>query len=137
MAEGLRLLAFDYGLRRIGVAVAQQLTGTSSPLRILAARDGQPDWNEVARLLAEWRPDLVVVGNPLNMDGSESEMSARARKFARRLHGRFGLRVEMMDERLSSFVQRHPDERDRTQERWQTVDACAAATIGEDWLRKA
>lgn len=137
MAEGLRLLAFDYGLRRIGVAVAQQLTGTSSPLRILAARDGQPDWDEVERLLAEWRPDLIVVGNPLNMDGSESEMSGRARKFARRLHGRYGLRVEMMDERLSSFVQRHPDERGRTQERWQTVDACAAATIGEDWLRKA
>ncbi len=95
-------LAFDFGLRHIGVATAQTLTTTSTPLAILSAKCGTPDWDQIAALLAEWLPDALVVGLPLNMDGSESDMSARARKFANRLEGRFGLAVHMADERLSS-----------------------------------
>ena len=78
-------------------------TGTSQPLCTLKARDGIPDWVELERLLEEWRPGLVLVGQPLNMDGSESEMSALASKFSRRLEGRFGVNVALADERLSSF----------------------------------
>ena len=100
------LLAFDYGTSHIGVAVGQSITGTATPLPSLKARDGIPDWTQIEKLLAEWKPQRLLVGLPLNMDGSESEMSVRAQKFANRLHGRFGLQVETWDERLSSFEAR-------------------------------
>lgn len=104
MAEpGQRLvMAFDFGSRRIGVAVGNEMIESSSQLEPLPARDGIPDWNVVTRLIDEWRPDLFVVGLPLNMDGSESEMSLRARKFGKRLFGRFGKPCEMVDERGST-----------------------------------
>lgn len=97
------LLAFDFGTGQIGVAVGQSLTGSANPLTVLKARDGIPNWEQIAGLLAEWQPDQLLVGLPLNMDGSESAFCQRARKFARRLNGRFGLKVAMVDERLSTF----------------------------------
>jgi len=100
------VLAFDYGLRTIGVAVGNALLGSASALTTLAARDGVPDWERVRRLLEEWKPDLLLVGLPLNMDDTPSDMSVRAERFARRLTGRFGIASEMMDERLSSFEAR-------------------------------
>lgn len=99
----MQLIAFDYGLKNIGVASGQTLLGTATPHAPLKARDGIPDWKQLGALLAEWRPELVLVGLPLNMDGTESELSTRARKFANRLAGRFGVKVELVDERLSSF----------------------------------
>ncbi len=96
-------MAFDFGIRRMGVAIGQSLTGTASPLAMIPARDGIPDWNRIEALVKEWRPDLFVVGLPLNMDDSESEMCRRARKFARRLHGIYHRPYAMMDERLTSF----------------------------------
>ncbi len=98
-----QVLGFDFGLRRIGVAFGSSLTGTARPVAMILARDGIPDWTQVEQLLAEWQPDRVVVGLPLNMDGTESDMCARARKFGKRIHGRYHVSVEMMDERLSSF----------------------------------
>ena len=99
----MQLIAFDYGLKNIGVASGQTLTGTATEQPPLKAKDGTPDWSAVEALLKEWRPELVLVGLPLNMDDTESELSARARKFGNRLHGRFGVAVQMVDERLSSF----------------------------------
>ncbi len=99
----MQIIAFDYGLKNIGVASGQTLTGTATAQTPLKAKDGTPDWSAVETLLGEWRPELVLVGLPLNMDDSESELCARARKFANRLHGRFGVTVKMVDERLSSF----------------------------------
>jgi len=96
------VLAFDYGLRQIGVAVGETLTKSARPLAIIKARDGIPDWPDIEKLIEEYRPAYIVIGLPLNMDGSESEMSGRARKFGNRLHGRFGLQVCLQDERLSS-----------------------------------
>ncbi len=98
-----RVLAFDYGTRRIGVASGQEMLGTGQPVAMIPARDGIPDWSRVEALLQEWQPDLVVVGLPLNMDDTENEMCARARKFGNRLHGRYHVTVEMVDERLTSF----------------------------------
>lgn len=100
------VLAFDFGTRSIGVAVGQSLTGSARPLEALKARDGIPDWERLQRLLAEWEPARLVVGQPLNMDGTESELSRRAARFGRRLEGRFGLPVTTVDERLSSFEAR-------------------------------
>ncbi len=102
-AGNRRVMAFDFGTRRIGVASGQELLGTGKPLTMLKARDGVPDWDQIGRLLEEWKPDCVLVGLPLNMDDTENDMCARARKFGKRLHGRFHVAVEMVDERLTSF----------------------------------
>lgn len=72
------MLAFDFGLRQIGVAVGNCLLNTTQPLSVLRARDGIPDWSQVDRVVKEWQPDLLLVGDPLNMDGSASELSTRA-----------------------------------------------------------
>ena len=98
-----RVMAFDFGTRRIGVASGQEMLGTGQPVALIAARDGIPDWQRIEMLLQEWRPDLVVVGLPLNMADTENDMCARARKFGKRLHGRYHVPVEMVDERLTSF----------------------------------
>lgn len=136
-AQAGRLLAFDYGLKQIGVAVGNAALGTTQPLPILRARDGQPNWDSVAALLAEWEPDTVIVGDPLNMDGSVSELAERARRFGRRLHGRFGITVEMMDERLSSFeVKQSQREAGHSGDyNKQPIDSLAAELILQDWLR--
>jgi putative Holliday junction resolvase len=96
------VLAFDYGTKSIGVAVGQLITQTAFPLEALKARDGIPNWEDIQALYDEWQPDKVVVGLPLNMDGTEQEITARARKFANRLHGRFKKPFELYDERLST-----------------------------------
>lgn len=100
------LLGFDFGTGSIGVATGQTLTGTASPLAALSAREGQPDWQQVQQLLSEWQPAYCVVGLPLNMDGSEQPLTAQARKFAKRLHGRFGIQVILQDERLTTVSAR-------------------------------
>jgi len=101
--SGHTLLGFDYGTRHIGVAVGQELTATSTPLATLASRNENPDWDAISRLIEEWRPAALVVGVPLNMDGTEQPMTAAARRFARRLAGRYRLPVHLTDERLSSI----------------------------------
>ncbi len=103
MNQGARtLLGFDYGTQRIGVAVGQEMTASSQPLKTLAAVGNKPDWQTIAALIQHWRPHALVVGIPLCMDDAEQEMTIAARRFARQLHGRFGLPVYEADERLSS-----------------------------------
>ena len=96
------ILAFDYGTKSIGVAIGQEITDSAQPLQALKAKDGIPNWDEVEKLLKKWQPDLVVVGLPLNMDGTEQEITQRAKKFANRIHGRFAYKVHMQDERLTT-----------------------------------
>ena len=100
------LMGFDFGNRKIGVAVGQTVTQTASALAIIRARDGKPDWDQLDTLVAEWQPQLFVVGLPLNMDDSISEMAEAAKRFARRLEGRYQTPFAMMDERLTSFEAR-------------------------------
>lgn len=132
-----RAMAFDYGTRQIGVAIGQTLTGSAEPLTNLRARDGVPDWEQVAKLIREWEPNVLVVGLPLNMDGSASDMSERAARFARRLNGRFQLPVETVDERLSTFeAKQHLKDQGRTPSgyREDPVDSLAAALLLQTWL---
>lgn len=132
-----RAMAFDYGTRQIGVAVGQTLTGNAEPLTNLRARDGVPDWDQLARLIREWEPNVLVVGLPLNMDGSASDMSERAARFARRLNGRFQLPVETVDERLSTFeAKQHLKDQGRTPSSYRDdpVDSLAAALLLQTWL---
>lgn len=96
------VLGFDYGTKSIGVAIGQSITSSASPLLSIKAVDGIPNWDDIDKLLKEWQPQLVVVGLPLNMDGTEQEMTQRARKFANRISGRFGVKVTTQDERLTT-----------------------------------
>ena len=134
------LLGFDYGLKRIGVACGEELTGSSRPLTTVAVRDNKPDWDHIERLIKEWKPGLLIVGLPLGMDGEEHEMSAAARKFANRLHGRFGLPVELADERLSSHEAEAYIHEQRGRGRMKrgkakaSIDQIAAAVILQTWL---
>ncbi|GAB3372237.1 RuvX/YqgF family protein [Azotobacter armeniacus] len=135
--SGLRLLlGFDYGTRQIGVAVGQAITGQARELCVLKAQNGVPDWTQVEKLIEEWQPDAIVVGLPLNMDGTPSEMSERAERFARRLHGRLNLPVHTHDERLTTFEAKGhrlaQGQRDGYRQR--PVDALAAALLLEGWL---
>ncbi|MCW4152022.1 Holliday junction resolvase RuvX [Halomonas sp. 18H] len=130
------ILGFDFGTRRIGVAVGNELTASARALDSLPARDGIPDWQQVSRLIEEWQPDLFVVGLPLNMDNTESVMSTRARKFGKRLFGRYGIPCEMADERGSTREAKSiaRDAGHRGNYRDDGVDGLAAVLILEGWL---
>ena len=130
--ETKTLIAFDFGEKRIGAAIGQTVTRTATPLETIPVRGTRPHWPAIDRLIAEWKPDALVVGLPLNMDGTEQWITARARRFASRLHGRSGLPVHFADERLS------------TREAWNRLvesgmrrrgpDPIAAQVILEGWL---
>jgi len=97
-----RYLCFDFGEKRLGVATGLRNQMSSQALTVLAVTNDQPDWAQVEQLVAEWRVEAFVVGLPLNMDDTEQELTNKAKKFANRLHGRFGLPTFLHDERLSS-----------------------------------
>ncbi|WGL99008.1 Holliday junction resolvase RuvX [Arsenophonus sp. aPb] len=100
------IIAFDFGTLSIGIAIGQEITTTARPLTALKAKDGKPNWLEIEKILQEWQPELAIVGLPLNMDGTEQPISNQARKFANRLHGRFGIQVTLHDERLTTIEAR-------------------------------
>ena len=100
------VLAFDFGLNNIGVASGQTITRSAGAVTTLKARAGVPDWKAVDVLLREWRPDVLLVGLPLNMDETMSAMAERAKQFAAALRARYDIDVEMVDERLTSFEAR-------------------------------
>lgn len=96
------LLAFDYGEKHIGVAVGQTLTGTANPLQSIRVANSHPDWPAISRIVKTWQPDALVVGLPLNMDGTEQAVTRRARRFGNQLLGRYRLPVHLVDERLTT-----------------------------------
>lgn len=127
-------LGFDYGTKRIGVAVGQTQTATATALTTLNAVQNKPDWAAIERLIAQWQPAALVVGLPLNMDGSENDLTRRSLRFSRQLHERFGLEVHTMDERLSSVA---AEQRlDGFGIRGGAVDQVAAQIILENWLNR-
>jgi putative Holliday junction resolvase len=99
-------LAFDYGEKYIGVAVGSSHSRQAEPVTTLRGSAKNPDWVRISRLIGEWRPDALVVGLPLNMDGSDNPMTRAARAFGQRLKERYNLPVHMVDERLSTLVAR-------------------------------
>lgn len=96
------ILGFDFGSKSIGVAIGQEVTGTASPLPALKAKDGIPNWDAIAAIYQEWEPQIVVVGLPLNMDGSHQQITFAAKKFGNRLHNKFKVPIENYDERLTT-----------------------------------
>lgn len=128
MTGTLTLLGFDYGEKRIGVAVGQTVTKTATPLETVSCVNGKPDWNRITQLIRQWHPQALIVGEPLNMDGTEQEICIAATGFADELKRRFSLPVYRADERLSSYEakQRLKDTRN--------LDPVAAQAILETWL---
>ncbi|MEW9810127.1 MAG: Holliday junction resolvase RuvX [Candidatus Symbiodolus clandestinus] len=129
------LLAFDFGLRQIGVAIGSRLT-QARPLTALVAQRGCPNWQKLSKLVENWQPKLLVVGLPLNMDGSEQPITQAARQFGVELQQRFALPVNLQDERLSTveakahlFKQGGYRALKKTQ-----IDALSATLILESWL---
>lgn len=132
-------LGFDWGLGWIGVASGQTETYTASALPPIRARDGIPNWDDISALVDEWHPAGFVVGMPYNMDGSESDMTVRATKFRKRLHGRYGLPAHEMDERLSTREAFHHldyDGRSLKAAKKANVDSIAAQIILQSWLNE-
>lgn len=130
-------LAFDYGTQRIGVAFGQSISGTARAVTVLKAKDGIPDWDQIERLIEEWNPDILVVGLPYNLDGSDSELLARAVKFANRLNGRFSKPCYGMDERLSSkaAIEQIVEDGASLKKR-AAIDDIAAQIILENWFNE-
>jgi putative Holliday junction resolvase len=126
------LLGFDFGNKRIGIAVGQCVTGTATALCTVTSNQGAPDWERITGLVGEWRPDALVVGLPRHADGTDSDITRAARKFAQQLEGRYRLPVYLMDERLSSQAATTLQQGDRGGK--VGLDAIAARIILQDWL---
>lgn len=139
MEQGKRtVLSFDFGMKSIGVAVGQEITGTASPLNALKARDGIPDWDLLKQIFDEWKPDIAVVGLPLNMDGSNQHVTFAAKKFANRLADRYRLPVETSDERLTTVdakAQLFEMGGYKKLEK-QKIDSASACLILESWFER-
>ena len=103
------VIGFDFGLKHLGIAVGQTVTGTASGLSTLKARNGKPNWSEIDELLVQYRPIAIVVGLPLHMDGSDSHISQRASTFAQRIARHAHLPTYLADERLSSWAVKNDD----------------------------
>ena len=128
-------IGFDFGLTRIGVATGQTLTQTATPLTAVVAEHGVPDWNDIAVILDDWKPDVVVVGLPLHEDGSMSEMAERAKTFGQRLHGKFGVQIAFIDEYHSTREAReYLNYHGKASDLYGKLDATAASVILERWL---
>lgn len=130
------LLGFDFGTKSIGVAAGQMITATAQPLAAIKANDGIPNWDIVEKVINDWKPDLVIVGLPLNMDGTEQPVTQRAKKFANRLNGRFGVKIALQDERLTTasakeFIFSHGGYKALAKGK---VDSVSAALILESWM---
>ena len=122
----LSLIAFDFGTRRVGVASGNSVTRQATPMKTVAA-EGEQRFAEIARLIAQWQPDELVVGVPYHPDGAEHDNTRRARRFARQLHGRFALPVHEVDERYTTTEAAAAGARD--------LDAASAAIILDQYLR--
>jgi putative Holliday junction resolvase len=120
------VLGFDFGVKRIGIAMGNTLTGQAQPLTVIKAVDNATRFQVIGDLINEWKPARLIVGEPRHPDGAEHDMTQRSRRFANQLHGRFNLPVELVDERYSSAV--------IPQKRGEVIDAKAAAIILQQYF---
>jgi putative holliday junction resolvase len=125
------VLAFDFGEKRIGVAVGETMLSTAHALITICAETNEMRFTEIEKLLKEWQPSLLIVGLPTYLDGTEHALTKLAKKFAQRLEGRFNLPVMMMDERLSSFeASQHLSNKSiKSRDQKAIIDAVAAQVI--------
>ena len=128
----MQILAFDFGTQYIGVAVGQTITKTSSPLIVIdVARDGEEIWNTIFNLIDEWKPDQLLVGKPLNMDGTPSDMMKKVDPFFQKLQKISDIPCELVDERLTSFEAKQLMQKDSKDDR---IDDLAAKIFLDNWI---
>jgi len=140
----MRVLGLDFGMKYIGVAIGQSVTKTAKPLTTLLAQDGVPKWQEIQTLIDEWQPERLILGIPLNMDGTEQPLTFAARSFAKKLKQHFECPIELVDERLSTW-----EAKERLKERKlegltrnkkskkreiEMLNATAASVLVEQWF---
>ena len=128
----MQIVAFDYGEKKIGVAVGQTETNTSSPLQIIFNNNDQVNWNEISVLLDEWKPELIIIGKPLNMDGTDSEIMKKVEKFVKHLKTIYDAQYEYIDERLTTFEAKEI----LVENKSDIVDANAAKILIDNWFNK-
>jgi putative Holliday junction resolvase len=129
-------LGFDFGYKRIGVAVGQLVTCSAKPLKMIPAKEGIPDWQSVAKLIAQWLPQALIVGLPTCIDGKEQYTTVAAREFAAQLADRFKLPVHLVDERLTTVEARAEmfAQGGYRKIKSASIDSVAACIILEQWL---
>ncbi len=124
------VLGFDYGTKRIGVAVGNSLTKSAQALEVITNTNSEQAWQQIAQLIQEWQPNFLVVGLPLHPDGAEHAMTAKAKRFGRQLEGRFTKNVHYVDERYSSvLLEQDPQYQG-------AIDSHSAAMLVEQFLRE-
>ena len=128
----MQIVAFDYGTKKIGVAVGQTETYTSSPLQIIYNEHDKTNWNEISILINEWNPDLILVGKPMNMDGTESDIMKRVDNFFKKLEKVSNIECKYIDERLTTFEAKDILGESKVAE----VDAHAAKILIDNWFER-
>ncbi|WP_029408234.1 Holliday junction resolvase RuvX [Thiomicrorhabdus sp. Milos-T2] len=123
------VIGFDFGLRRIGVAIGQTITQTAAPQAIVNSKDGKPDWEHITKLFEQWQPVAIVVGLPMRLDGTEQALTQPARKFGQRLSGRYNRPIFYIEEQLSSI------EAENRGLKQKHIDDHAAQILLENWLQ--
>ena len=129
----MQIVAFDYGTKKIGVAVGQTETYTSSPLQIIYNDHEKTNWNEIRMLIDEWKPDLILIGKPINMDGTESEIMKKVDNFFKKLQKISNTKCEYIDERLTTFEAKEILGESKVAE----VDAHAAKILLDNWFERS
>ena len=128
----MQIVAIDFGEIKIGVAVGQTSTYTSSPLQVIFNNHDKVNWNEISILLEEWKPELILVGKPLNMDGTDSEIMMKVDAFYKKLESLYDAKFEYVDERLTTFEARDILKENNVE----TVDANAAKILIDNWFNR-
>ena len=125
----MQIVAFDFGTKKIGVAVGQTETNSSSPLQVIFNKNNRINFDEINILLKEWNPDIIIIGKPLNMDGTDSEIMKEVERFYQKLKNIYDARFEYVDERLTTF-----EARQIFYEKKVEVDANAAKILIDNWF---
>ena len=134
-SKHLIALGFDFGMKRIGVAIGQSVTQTANPLTILQAIDGIPNWEEIDKLIHVWNINVLIVGLPCNMDGTEQDITLNTKKFANRLKQKFKLPLYFVDERLTTQEAIQELKSQKKLKERSEIDSYAAKIILESWLK--
>jgi putative Holliday junction resolvase len=129
----MQIVAFDFGTKKIGIAVGQTQTMTSSPLDIVFSKNNKINWDGIMTILEEWKPKLILVGKPLNMDGTDSDIMEKVDIFYKKLEKLTKVKCEYVDERLTSFEARQNLGELKTD----LIDAHAAKILIDNWFNKS
>tara|TARA_B100001057_G_scaffold29909_1_gene27245 strand:- start:4337 stop:4732 length:396 start_codon:yes stop_codon:yes gene_type:complete len=128
----MQIISFDFGIKKIGVAVGQTSTYSSSPLQIIYNKKNEINWPEISKLVEEWKPNLILVGKPLNMDGTDSDIMKDVEKFYKKLIKLFNIDCEYIDERLTTFEAKEILKEGNID----IVDANAAKILIDNWFNR-